>query len=218
MTAEALHFKDRRDAGRRLAEKLTAWQGRQDLVVLALPRGGVPVAFEVAAALHAPLDIWTVRKLGVPGREELAMGAIATGGITVLNDDVVSLIPDARKSLSRAIERESAELQRRESRYRRGRPAPDLNGKTVILTDDGLATGATMRAAVRALKQHGVAHCIVAVPVGSREACAALQAEADEVVCLSTPDPFHSVGQFYDDFEQTSDAEVTHLLSTAVET
>ena len=214
-TSEAVRFKDRRDAGRRLAKELLDWEGRPDLVVLALPRGGVPVAFEVAAALRTGLDIWIVRKLGVPGHEELAMGAIATGGITVLNEEVVNLLGDARTAISRAVESESVELRRREAIYRRGRAAPDLKGKTVILTDDGLATGATMRAAVLSLKKHGVARCVVAVPVGSREACARMQAEADEVVCLTTPQPFYSVGEFYEDFEQTTDEEVSRLLTAA---
>ena len=173
------------------------------------------MGFEVAAALHAPLDVWIVRKLGVPGYEELAMGAIASGGVTVLNEAVVGLLSNAEKALKRAIEKETTELQRREAVYRGQRAAADVKGQTVILTDDGLATGATMRAAVRALKQHGAARCVVAVPVGSRDACASLLNEADEVVCLSTPEPFYSVGEFYEDFEQTEDEEVSRLLAAA---
>ncbi|MDZ4286824.1 MAG: phosphoribosyltransferase [Prosthecobacter sp.] len=215
MISEKVRFENRQDAGRRLAQRLLPWKGRPDLVVLGLPRGGVPVAFEIAAALGVRLDVWMVRKLGMPGHEELAMGAIASGGVTVLNEEVISLLSDARGALAKAIERESRELARRESAYRRGRAAPDLTGKTVILADDGLATGATMRAAVKALKKHGVARCVVAVPVGSAEACANLQNEADEVICLAAPESFRSVGEFYEEFDQTTDDEVGKLLAAA---
>src|SRR5205807_3091832 len=206
-------FQDRTDAGRQLAEELLSYAGRDDVIVLALPRGGVPVAFEVAQRLGVPLDVFVVRKLGVPGHEELAMGAIASGGIRVLNEDVLYVLPDAQSivEMVTAIERE--ELKRRERDYRGDRPAPEVRGQTVILVDDGLATGATMRAAAAALRQQGAAKIIVAVPVGAPSSCHEIRSVADEVVCLQTPGSFMGVGQYYEDFSQTTDEEVRELLA-----
>ncbi|HEY2615116.1 MAG TPA: phosphoribosyltransferase [Chthoniobacterales bacterium] len=209
------HFSDRRDAGRALAMQLRQYAGRDDVVVLALPRGGVPVGYEVAKELHAPLDVFIVRKLGVPGYEELAMGAIAAGGVRVLNKNVVAQLPDADQMLDYATEKETRELDRRALEYRDGRAPRNLRGETVILVDDGLATGASMRAAAMALRQFGIARCVIGVPVASRETCAELGEEADEIVCVITPEPFYGVGQFYQDFSQTSDDEVRELLATA---
>jgi predicted phosphoribosyltransferase len=208
-------FRDRSHAGRYLATKLRQYAGRPGVIVLGLPRGGVPVAYEVARALGAPLDVFLVRKLGVPGREELAMGAIASGGVRVVNEDVVRQlgIPDA--VLDEAAAEEQQELDRRAAAYRDGRPAPDLRGKVVILVDDGLATGSTMRAAVAAVRQLGPAWVVVAVPVGAAETCSELRAEADEVVCAVTPEPFFAVGSWYEDFSQTTDEEVRELLARA---
>ncbi len=208
-------FQDRTDAGRQLAEKLLSYAGRDDVIVLALPRGGVPVAFEVAQRLRVPLDVFVVRKLGVPGHEELAMGAIASGGVRVLNEDVLYVLPDAQSivEMVTAIERE--ELKRRERDYRSNRPAPEVRGRTVILVDDGLATGATMRAAAAALRQQGAAKIIVAVPVGAPGTCHEIRSVADEVVCLQTPGSFMGVGQYYEDFSQTTDEEVRELLAAS---
>ena len=206
-------FRDRGEAGRALAAQLTAYADRPDVLVLALPRGGVPVAYEVARALGAPLDVFVVRKLGVPGYEELAMGAVATGGVRVLNDDIVTGLRIPGYLIEAVAAQEQAELKRRERAYRGGRPPPDVRGRTVILVDDGLATGATMRAAVKALRQQQPARIVVAVPVAAAETCAALQAEADEVVCAITPEPFHAVGRWYEDFSQTTDEEVRDLLA-----
>ncbi len=208
-------FRDRADAGRLLATRLGAYAGRADVLVLALPRGGVPVGFEVARALRAPLDVFLVRKLGVPGREELAMGAIATGGVRVLNDDVVQGLGIPPEVVDRVAREEQAELERRERLYRDGRPAPEVCGRTVLLVDDGLATGATMRAGARALRQLRPARVVVAVPVASREICREFRAEVDEVVCARTPEPFLAVGYWYEDFSQTSDEEVHDLLAEA---
>jgi predicted phosphoribosyltransferase len=208
-------FQDRADAGRRLAGKLAAYAGRPDVVVLALPRGGVPVGFEVAQALGAPLDVFLVRKLGVPGREELAMGAIASGGVRVLNEEVVRALDIPDEVIDAATEKEGHELARREHAYRDDRPAPDVRGRIVILVDDGLATGSTMRAAAAALRKLGPARVVVAVPVGSADTCADLRAVADEVICGLTPEPFHAVGLWYDDFTQTRDEEVHDLLDRA---
>jgi erythromycin esterase-like protein/predicted phosphoribosyltransferase len=212
-----LPYRDRRDAGRQLAAKLTSYAHRPDVVVLGLPRGGIPVAFEVAEALAAPLDAFLVRKLGVPGHEELAMGAIASGGIRVLNEDVVGslAIPEATIDAVEAQERQ--ELARRERLYRGGLPSPDVQDRTVILVDDGLATGSTMRAAARALRQRHPARLIAAVPVGSADICASLRDVVDEVVCAETPAPFYAVGIWYESFAQTSDAEVQTLLRQAAE-
>src|SRR5262245_47865537 len=211
----AMLFYDRREAGQRLAEKLARYAGWPDLLVLALPRGGVPVAFEVARSLGAPLDVFLVRKLGVPGREELAMGAIASGGVRVINEDVVHELRIPANLIDMAAADEMPELRRREQAYRDGRPFPDVNNKTVILVDDGLATGATMRAAVAALRRMGPSQIVVAVPVGARQTCDEFRDLADEVVCDQQPDPFWAVGSWYRDFEQTTDDEVRRLLAHA---
>ena len=209
-------FHDRTEAGRHLAERLAAeYTNRPDVIVLALPRGGVPVAYEVARALGAPLDVFLVRKLGVPGHEELAMGAIASGGVRVLNQDVVRMLNVPNEVIDRVARRELAELARRETAYRDGHPAPDVRGRVVILIDDGLATGATMRAAAEALRQLGPARVVVAVPVAAPETCDEFQQYVDEIVCLLTPEPFHAVGVWYENFEQTTDDEVRELLEEA---
>jgi predicted phosphoribosyltransferase len=209
-------FRDRTDAGQRLAAKLAKYAGRPDVIVLALPRGGVPIGYEVARALGAPLDVFLVRKLGVPGREELAMGAIASGGVRVVNDEVVQALGITDEELDAAAAEQEQELQRREEAYRDGRPAPDLAGKTVILVDDGLATGSTMRAAVEAVRQHDPARVVVAVPVGAGDTCRAFRQIADEVVCVQAPEPFFAVGNWYGEFTQTTDDEVTELLGRTV--
>jgi predicted phosphoribosyltransferase len=208
-------FRDRAHAGRELATKLTAYAGRPDVLVLALPRGGVPVAEEVARRLGAPLDVYLVRKLGVPGHPELALGAIASGGTRVLNESIVRDLAIPATLIETLTRREQAELERRERLYRGDRAFPDLAGRTVILIDDGLATGATMRAAVEALRARHPARLVVAVPVGAPETCAALESLADEVTCAVTPEPFHAVGLWYDDFDQTTDDEVRMLLDRA---
>ena len=205
-------FDDRREAGRALAARLRPYAGRSDVVVLALPRGGVPVAFPVAEALDAPLDLFLVRKLGTPGHRELAMGAIASGGIRVLNDEVVRWYGITPAAIDAVAREEEQELQRRESTYREGREAVPLQGRVVILVDDGLATGSTMIAAVKAVRQHQPAKVVVAVPVGARETCGALSTVADEVECVRMPEPFSAVGQWYLNFDQTSDEEVRQLL------
>lgn len=213
------YFHDRREAGRKLAAKLTNYAGRDDVTVLALPRGGVPVAYEVASQLQVPLDIFIVRKLGVPGHAELAMGALASGGIRVVNEDVIRYLqPHAASILEAVTARESAEIERREREYRDGRPAPELKGRIVILVDDGLATGATMRAAVAALRQRQAAKIVVAVPVGSPEVCREFEAEVDEMICAIAPEWFQAVGQCYGDFSQTTDDEVRELLAAAART
>ncbi len=208
-------FSNRAEAGQLLAEKLEKYAGRDDVIVLGLPRGGVPVAYEVARRLGVPLDVFIVRKLGVPGFEELALGAIASGGVRVLNEDVVRALPNANELIESVTTRELAELARREQIYRDGRPAPDIRGRTVILVDDGLATGATMRAAVAALRQLGAAKIVVAVPVGAADTCREIEQEVDETVCAIAPEWFQAVGQFYEDFSQTSDDEVRELLARA---
>ena len=208
-------YRDRAEAGRALAELLAPYRGRPDLRVLALPRGGVPVAAEVARALGAPLDVFVVRKLGVPGHEELAMGAIAPGGLRVLNEEVVRGLHLSEDLVARVAAEEARELERRERLYGDGRPAPDVRGKAVILIDDGLATGATMRAAARALRGAGPSRLVIAVPVAAAETCRALADEADEVVCAATPEPFYAVGYWYLDFAQVTDQEVRDLLSPA---
>ena len=208
-------FTNRREAGRILAELLRGHVPRSNVVVLALPRGGVPVAYEVAAALDAPLDVFVVRKLGVPGNEEYAIGAIASDDIAMVDARTVAVLGLSRHDIDRIVEEERRELGRRERLYRRGRPFPDLAGKTVVLVDDGLATGATMRAAVEALRSRGPAAVIAAVPVASREACAMVAAAADECVCALTPAPFHGVGKWYANFSQTTDDEVLDLLARA---
>lgn len=208
-------FRDRRDAGRRLAAELSGYAGQSDVLVLALPRGGVPVAYEVSRALHAPLDVFMVRKLGFPGYEELAMGAIATGGVRVLDEDLLRMLEIPPEAIERVTEIELSELERRERKYRGDRPPPDVRGKTVILIDDGLATGSTMRAAVAALKKEGAKKIVVAVPVAPPETCRALRAQVDEIVCAVTPEPFRAVGLWYADFSQTTDDEVRELLARA---
>jgi putative phosphoribosyl transferase len=210
---DAMIFEDRRDAGRKLAAKLSEYEGRENVLILALPRGGVPVAFEAARRLSQPLDIFLVRKLGVPGREELAMGAIASGGVRVLNKEEVIdplRIPDA--VIDAVAEKERKELERRAEAYRNGRPEPVIEGKTIILIDDGLATGATMRAAAYAIKQQKPAKVVIAVPVSSPETCEEFEREVSEIVCAATPEPFYGVGKWYRDFSQTTDAEVRELL------
>lgn len=205
-------FRDRRDAGKRLAEELHRYANRPDVMVLALPRGGVPVGFEVATALDSPLDVFVVRKLGLPWHEELAMGALARGGVRILDEDLIRAAGVSEEEVQRVTATEQRELERRERQYRGARPFPNLTGKTVILVDDGLATGYTMRAAVAALRQEGPARVIVAVPVAARETCAAFRDIADDIVCAVTPEPFHAVGLWYDDFSQTTDDEVRDLL------
>ena len=205
-------FRDRRDAGQWLAADLHAYAGRPDVIVLALPRGGVPVGYEVAATLGAPLDVFVVRKLGLPGHEELAMGALASGGVRVLDEELIRLARVTPAEVSRVTTAEQAELERRERRYRADRPFPDLRGKTAVLVDDGLATGSTMRAAVTALRIEGPTRIVVAVPVAAVETRDALTTLADDVICAATPEPFHAVGLWYDDFSQTTDDEVRELL------
>jgi predicted phosphoribosyltransferase len=212
--ATAFHeFRDRRAAGRALAQALAAYADQADVRVLALPRGGVPVAFEVAQALHAPLDVFVVRKLGVPGHEEYAMGAIASGDVQVLDDEVVRRLGISEGEIDRVVKAERAELERREQQYRGARPAQNVKGCRVLLVDDGLATGATMRAAVRALRTMEPASVIACSPVASDHAVALLGQEADEVVCLGTPANFRAVGAWYTDFSQTTDEEVMELLA-----
>ena len=205
-------FVDRREAGRVLAQRLTRYSGRDDVVVLALPRGGVPVAYEVAEALGAPLEVFLVRKLGTPGHRELAMGAIASGGITVLNDEVVRVLSIPKAAIDAVARDEQEELRRREQVYLQGRDPVPPDGKVVILIDDGLATGSTMRAAVKAVRQRNPARLVVAVPVGAPDTCAELSSLADEVVCVNMPEPFSAVGLWYRNFDQTEDEEVLALL------
>jgi predicted phosphoribosyltransferase len=205
-------FSDRTEAGITLAARLDGYKDRDDVVVLALPRGGVPVAYEVARRLRAPLDVFLVRKLGVPGHPELAMGAIATGGIRVVNEDVVRWYAIPQSVIDRVAAAEQAELERRERTYRDGRSPIPLDGRTVLLIDDGLATGSSMKAAVQAVRAHKPARIVVAVPVGARETCEELAELADDIVCARTPEPFSAVGAWYRDFSQTSDAEVRALL------
>ena len=208
-------FRDRKEAGRLLAERLAEYANRDDVIVLALPRGGVPVGFEVARALHAPLDVFVVRKLGVPGHEELAMGAIASGGVLVLEPEVVEQLGIPPYVINEVAAREERELLRREREYRDDRPEPEFRGRTVILVDDGLATGSTMRAAVKALRKRQPAKIVVAVPVAAPSSCAELAPEVDEIVCARTPEDFRAVGEWYQEFGQTTDEEVTELLQAA---
>jgi predicted phosphoribosyltransferase len=205
-------FRNRSDAGRQLATELRAYSNRSDVTVLALPRGGVPVGFEVASALQAPLDVFNVRKLGLPWHEEFAMGALASGGVRVLDEDVIRIAGVSETDIRHVLAVEEAELERREQQYRGSRPFPDLTGRTVILVDDGLATGATMRAAVAALRKKGPARVVVAVPVAAPVICDAFRSIADEIVCVETPEGFSAVGQWYEDFSQTTDDEVHELL------
>ena len=211
-------FTDRRHAGRVLASRLTKYAGRDDVIVLALPRGGVPVASEVASALSAPMDVFLVRKLGTPGHRELAMGAIASGGVRVVNEDVVRWYGISEAAIDRIAREEQEELERRERAYRDDRPAPDLTHKIVVLIDDGLATGSTMRAAVKAVRARHPARVVIAVPVGAPQTCAELAVSADEVICARMPEPFSAVGQWYLNFEQTDDAEVRELLQKSTAT
>ena len=204
-------FQDRIEAGRALARLLEAYADRRDVLILALPRGGVPVAFEVARALHAPLDIFVVRKLGLPSNEELAMGALASGNVRVLNDEVVGSFGITERVIEAVASKEQVELERRERLYRGDAPFPGLSGKTIVLVDDGVATGSTMRAAVAALRQQNPARIVVAVPVAPPSTCTILRNEADEVISVATPEPFYAVGQWYRIFDQTSDAQVRDL-------
>ena len=208
-------FRDRRDAGRDLAQRLARYAHRPDVTVLALPRGGVPVAAELAEALHAPLDVFVIRKLGVPGQPELAMGAIATGGARVMNNDIVASLEIHDEQIEAITAEEHEELTRREALYREGRPPLDVHGRTVLLVDDGAATGATMRVAATALRQLGPARIVAVLPVASQSACALVSLVADAVVCAQTPEPFHAVGVWYDSFEQVEDEEVHTILARA---
>ncbi len=208
-------FSNRRESGKHLAQVLTAYKDRPKGIVLALPRGGVPVAFEVARALGWPLDLMLVRKLGVPGDEELAMGAVAINGVSLLNEDIIGHLNISKETVDAVMARETEELNRRNEAYRDGRPAPEIQGRTVILVDDGMATGADMRAAAMAVVRQDPAFLIVAVPVAPQSACDLVRYQADEVVCLQSPPFFYGVGSFYEDFSQTSDEEVIRLLEQA---
>jgi len=210
-------FRNRTHAGQVLAGMLKEYGNRNDILVLALPRGGLPVAFEIASALHAPLDVFLVRKLGVPGQEELAMGAIATGGIRVLNYEVVNHLGVPDHVIDSATKAEQRELDRREQAYRGTREPPEVCGHTIILVDDGLATGSTMRAAVTALRQQKPARIIVVVPVAAASTCQEFRQEVDQIICATTPEPFYGVGQWYEDFSQTTDEEVRDLLDCAAQ-
>jgi predicted phosphoribosyltransferase len=208
-------FRDRREAGRILAQKLSAYANRSDVTIFALPRGGVPVAYEVALALNAPLDIYIVRKLGLPGREELAIGAVASGGVRVLNEDIIYALGIPDELINVVAQRELQEVERREHEYRGDRPAPDVHDRTVILIDDGLATGASMRAAVVGLRSRHPARIVIAVPTAAPETCNAFYFKVDEIVCAMTPEPFYGVGRWYKNFSQTTDEEVRMLLQEA---
>jgi predicted phosphoribosyltransferase len=210
-----MRYRDRREAGRMLADRLRHFAGHQDVIVLALPRGGVPVAFEVAMAIGAPLDVFMVRKLGLPGHPEFALGAIASGGIRIVNDDVIRYYRIPAAAIDQIAGAEQQELERRERAYRGARPPLNLEGRVVILVDDGLATGSTMRAAVVAVRRQLPSQIVVAVPVGARQACRALDQVADDVVCAMTPEPFRAVGLWYQNFEQTTDDDVRRLLAVA---
>ena len=210
-------FSNRRDAGAKLAEKLLPYAGRSDVVVIALPRGGVPVAYEVAVELCAPLDVFEVRKLGVPSHDELAMGAIGSGGAYWLNNNVIDALNIPREAILRVVAQEQQELERREKAYRDNRPRPEVKGKIVLLIDDGLATGASMLAAIAALRRKEPERIVIAVPVAPPDTCAALRERADDVVCLLTPEPFSGVGVWYDNFAQLSDDDVCRLLKRAAE-
>ena len=215
MRDDGVLFQDRRDAGRRLAGRLSGYRGRPGVLVLALPRGGVPVGFEVAQALDAPLDVFLARKLGVPGQPELAMGAVASGGGRVLDRDLVLRLGISQREIAAVEARERRELERREHAYRGDRPSPTITGRTIILVDDGVATGSTIKAAIAALRGQRPAAIVAAVPVAPPSTCRELEALADEVVCVAAPEPFYAVGRFYVDFEATSDEEVCSLIDLA---
>jgi putative phosphoribosyl transferase len=211
-------FNDRTDAGKKLAKRLMEYKNRPDVLILALPRGGVPVAFEVAKELNVKMDVFIVRKLGVPGNEELAMGAISSDNIRVLNEDVIRAFQIPQKIIEEVAENEFRELERRERIYRGNRQKPNISGSTVILIDDGLATGATMRAAVEAVKTKNPAKLIIAVPTAAPDTCSSFGNEVDEIICVATPEPFYGVGAWYEDFSQTTDKEVCELLNRAART
>jgi putative phosphoribosyl transferase len=217
MDAPVRQFRDRAEAGRLLAAKLAHYANRDDVLVLALPRGGVPVAFEIARSIHAPLDVFLVRKIAAPGQEELAMGAVATGNVRILQRDVIQALGISEAMIERATASALEELARRERVYRGSRPSPEVRGRIVILVDDGLATGSTMHAAVAALKQQQPARIVIAVPVAPPETCEEFRTEVDEVVCIATPEPFHAVGQWFANFAQLSDDEVRDYLERAGE-
>lgn len=210
-------YLDRREAGRVLADQLKAYANQKDVIVLALPRGGVPVAYEIAKALHAPLDVFIVRKLGVPGHEELAMGALATGGVTVFNEDILQELRIPQQAIDRVIKDEEQELKRREHTYRDDKPLPEIKDKTVILVDDGIATGATMRAAIKALRELKPKSIVIAVPVAEVTTCEKMGKIADKIVCPLRPTFFYAVGAWYDNFAQTTDEEVSELLRNMVQ-
>jgi len=212
-----VRFLDRRDAGRQLAARLAGYADDPGVLVLGLPRGGLPVAFEVARVLQAPLDVFVVRKLGAPGHRELAMGAIASGGLRVLNSDVIEALGITPAEVESVAARELREVERQQKAFRGDKPLPDLLGRTIVVVDDGLATGSTMRAAVGALRQSNPASIIVAAPVAAAETVCRLRQEADRVVCLSAPYDFHAVSMWYEDFSQTSDEEVRNLLESAAQ-
>lgn len=210
-------YRDRAEAGRELAKRLQKYAGMPDLLVLALPRGGIVVAYEVSISLNGELDVFLVRKLGAPYEPELAMGAIAEGGILLLNDAVVKYLSISKETIEETAQQELAELQRRQQLYRNGRPSPRISGRPVIVVDDGVATGATMKAALKAIRRKEPSVLVAAVPVGAQSTCLELKAAADEVVCLEMPEPFMAVGLWYEDFRQIEDSEVTELLQKAFE-
>ena len=209
-------FRNRQEAGRELAARLAKYANREDVLILGVPRGGVPVAFEVATALHLPLDVFVLRKLGVPGHEELAFGAIGSGGARILNADIVSELGISELDISAATKEQTAELERREQLYRGNRPPFHVHGQTVILVDDGIATGASLRAAIHAIRKMRPAAIVVATPVAPRETCNHLRPEVDELICVQIPEPFYGVGEFYRDFSQVSDEQVVELLDRAL--
>lgn len=208
-------FRDRKDAGRKLARRLTVYAGRNNVIILALPRGGVPVAYGVAKALNVPMDIFIVRKLGWPGHEEMAIGAIASGGVRVLNEGIVRYLNIPDDLIDVVAQRELRELERRERAYRGNRPPLEVKGRTVIIIDDGLATGASMRAAILGLRTHSPAEIVIAVPTAALETCEALEPEVDQMICATMPEPFYGVSRWYEDFSQTTDEEVRILLQEA---
>ena len=210
-----MYFRDRTEAGQVLARRLQQYKNQPDVLILGLPRGGVPVAYEVARDLNAPLDVFIVRKLGVPGHEELGMGAIATGGVRTLHEGIIREIGISPQTIEAVSAREQAELERRERLYRGDRPAPTIKGRTVVIVDDGLATGSTMKAAIQAVRQQDPRQVIVAVPTAPSETCEQLKESADHVVCALTPEPFFSVGGSYADFTQITDGEVRDLIASA---